>query len=32
MYRVLTNDLSFLLHSDAHVSNINDIAFGNESN
>ena len=32
MYRILTNDLSFLLHSDAHVNNINDIAFGNESN
>jgi len=28
LYRVLTNDLSFLLHSDAHVSTINDISFG----
>ncbi len=32
LYRVLTNDLSFLLHSDAHISCINDISFGNESN
>lgn len=28
MYRVLTKDLSFLLHSDAHAGSINDIAFG----
>jgi len=32
MYRVLTNDLSYLLHSDAHISCINDIAFGSDSN
>lgn len=32
MYRVLTNDLSFLLHSDAHMSTINDVAFGSDSN
>ena len=28
IYRVLTNDLSFLLHSDAHIGCINDVAFG----
>jgi cilia- and flagella-associated protein 52 len=32
IYRVLTNDLSFLLHSDAHISCINDVAFGQDSN
>jgi len=32
MFRVLTNDLSFLMHSDAHVGCINDIAFGQDSN
>ena len=32
MYRVLTNDLSYLLHSDAHIGCINDIAFGQDSN
>ena len=32
LYRVLTTDLSFLLHSDAHVNTINDISFGNDSN
>ena len=32
MYRVLTKDLSFLLHSDAHIGCINDIAFGQDSN
>ena len=32
IYRVLTNDLSFLLHSDAHVSTINDVSFGTDSN
>ena len=32
MYRVLTVDLSFLLHSDAHVNTINDVAFGSDSN
>lgn len=31
MYRVLTNDLSFLLHSDAHVGSINDVSFGANS-
>lgn len=32
MYRVLSNDLSFLLHSDAHVLTINDVSFGADSN
>lgn len=32
MYRVLTADLSFMLHSDAHSSSINDISFGQDSN
>ena len=32
IYRVLTNDLSFLLHSDAHVTTINDVSIGNDSN
>ena len=32
MYRVLTSDLSFMLHSDAHSSCINDLSFGNDSN
>ena len=32
MYRVLSNDLSFLLHSDAHVLTINDVSFGQDSN
>ena len=32
LYRVLTNDLSFLLHSDAHTATINDVAFGTDSN
>jgi len=32
LYRILTNDLSYLLHSDAHVSIINDISFGSDSN
>jgi hypothetical protein len=31
IYRVLTNDLSFLLHSDSHAGAIKDIAFGAES-
>lgn len=30
LYRVLTNDLSFLLHSDAHIGGINCVAFGND--
>jgi WD40 repeat protein len=32
MFRVLTNDLSFMLHSDAHNACINDVSFGNDSN
>lgn len=32
MFRVLTNDLSFLLRSDAHSACINDISFGSDSN
>ena len=32
LYRVLTNDLSYLLHSDAHIGCINSVAFGNDSN
>lgn len=32
LYRVLTNDLSYLLHSDAHTNQINDISFGADSN
>lgn len=32
MYRILTNDFSFLLHSDSHSACINDVAFGSESN
>ena len=32
LYRVLTNDLSFLLHSDAHISVINDVSFGSDNN
>jgi len=32
MYRVLTNDLSYLLHSDAHASCINELSFGADSN
>jgi cilia- and flagella-associated protein 52 len=31
MFRVLTNDLSYLLHSDSHSAVINDVAFGKES-
>jgi len=31
MYRILTNDLSFLLHSDSHAGGINDVAFGENS-
>ena len=27
LYRVLTNDLSFLLHTDAHTGSINDLYF-----
>ena len=33
LYRVLSNDLSYILHSDAHTGKINDVAFGpNDSN
>lgn len=32
MYRVLTNDLSYLLHSDAHAGRIRDVSFGADSN
>lgn len=32
MYRVLTADLSFMLHSDAHSACINDVSFGQDSN
>lgn len=32
LYRVLTNDLSFLLHSDAHIGCINAVSFGGDSN
>ena len=32
MYRVLTNDLSYLLHSDAHAACINQVSFGADSN
>jgi WD40 repeat protein len=31
IYRVLANDLSFLLHSDSHAGGVRDIAFGTES-
>lgn len=31
IYRVLTNDLSYLLHSDSHAGGLRDIAFGTES-
>lgn len=27
LYRMLTNDLSFMLHTDAHTGCINDLAF-----
>jgi len=32
MYRVLTGDLSFMLHSDAHSACINDVSFGQDPN
>lgn len=32
LYRVLTNDLSYLLHSDAHASAITGLSFGTDSN
>lgn len=31
IYRMLTNDLAFMLHTDAHTGCINDIAFGKRS-
>ena len=31
LYRVLTNDLSFLLRSEAHTGVIKDVAFGKDS-
>jgi len=31
IYRVIMQDLSFLLHSDAHTGIVKDIAFGNSS-
>lgn len=31
IYRMLTTDLSFMLHTDAHTGCINDITFGNRS-
>lgn len=31
IYRVLTNDLSFLLHSDSHAGGVKDLAFGKDS-
>jgi hypothetical protein len=31
MYRVLCNDFSFMLHSDAHSSAVNDLSFGSNS-
>jgi hypothetical protein len=29
IYRMLVNDLAFMLHTDAHSGSINDISFGN---
>lgn len=31
IYRMLTGDLSFMLHTDAHTGCINDLVFGNRS-
>ena len=31
LYRVLCNDFSFMLHSDAHSSAVNDLSFGSNS-
>lgn len=31
LYRMLTGDLSFMLHTDAHTGCINDLTFGNRS-
>lgn len=32
IYRMLTSDLSFMIHTDAHYGGINDIAFGSNDN
>ncbi len=31
LYRMLTADLSFMMHTDAHTGSINDLTFGNRS-
>ena len=31
IYRMLINDLSFMLHTDAHTGSINDLNFGGRS-
>jgi hypothetical protein len=31
IYRMLTTDLSFMLHTDAHTGSINDLNFGKRS-
>lgn len=31
LFRMLTTDLSFMLHTDAHTGSINDLAFGSRS-
>jgi hypothetical protein len=31
LYRLLTGDLSFMLHTDAHTGCINDVVFGGRS-
>jgi cilia- and flagella-associated protein 52 len=31
LYRMLTTDLSFMLHTDSHTGSINDLTFGNRS-
>ena len=31
IYRMLTVDLSFMLHTDAHTGSINDVNFGSRS-
>jgi hypothetical protein len=31
LYRMLTTDLSFMLHTDAHTGSINDLVFGNRN-
>jgi cilia- and flagella-associated protein 52 len=31
LYRMLTADLSFMLHTDAHTGSINDLTFGGRS-